>query len=60
MKVKLDFDTPHDEPTPPVVQRPTRRRSSNAVRPTCPFCYQPGVHRSATQCLRALEKSVSN
>jgi hypothetical protein len=60
MKIKPDFDTPNEPPTPQVIHPRTRRRSSNVVRPTCPFCYQSGVHRSATQCLRALERTSSN
>jgi len=60
MKVHLDFDTPNDTPTQPMTERRAAPRSSNAGRSVCPYCYQPGIHQSAAQCLRALERTGSN
>jgi hypothetical protein len=60
MKNRLDFDTPNDAPALPVKPRRTSARLASANRPICPFCYEPGVHVSAAQCLRALERNLSH
>jgi hypothetical protein len=61
MKNRLDFDTPNEVPPAiPLKPRRTSTRPSSANRPICPFCYEPGVHVSAAQCLRALERNLSN
>jgi hypothetical protein len=60
MKEQLDFDTPNETPTRPRSARRTKPGSSGAPRPICDFCFEPGIHHSAAQCLRALEKTTSN
>jgi hypothetical protein len=59
MKNRLDFDTPNDAPAVSVKPRRISTRSAAAKRPICPFCYEAGVHVSAAQCLRALERNLS-
>ena len=59
MKEHLDFDTPNATPTRPVSHRSTKPRVPGIQRPLCPFCFEPGIHQSAAQCLRALERTLS-
>jgi hypothetical protein len=53
MKVKLDFETPNAPPPP----RPVERRPRPFPKQVCTYCFQPGVHQSAAECLRALERT---
>jgi hypothetical protein len=61
-RIKLDFTTPN-APTEVPVNAPGERSTSNDTttarrivreRPMCPYCFQPGRHRSAKDCLNAL------
>jgi hypothetical protein len=56
MKIQLDFDTPNDAPPAPTIERRITPRPPPKARPVCPFCFQSGIHRSAVQCLHALER----
>jgi hypothetical protein len=59
MKRELDFDTPNDSPSAPMAERRRKpSRQQGHTRPICPFCFQPGHHVSAKQCLNALDAST--
>jgi hypothetical protein len=59
-KRALDFATPNAVTVPVIDRRTTRRAPSplSAAKPTCPFCFQPGPHESAFNCLKALDSAV--
>jgi hypothetical protein len=59
-KPALDFATPNAVTVPVIDRRVTRRAPSpfSAGKPICPFCYQPGPHESAFNCLKALDSAV--
>jgi hypothetical protein len=57
-KVILDFDTPNGEHRPPIPEATPVARALAPPKPLCPFCYQPGFHRSAAQCLSALDRDA--
>jgi hypothetical protein len=54
MKIKLDFDTPNGTPSPLAIER---RPTPRPEKPVCSYCFQPGFHQSAAQCLNALERA---
>ena len=59
-KQALDFATPNAVTVPAIDRRATRRPPSplSAAKPVCPFCFQPGSHESAFNCLKALDSAV--
>jgi hypothetical protein len=59
-KPALDFATPNAVTVPVIDRRATRRARSPwpVARPVCPFCFQPGPHESAFNCLKALDSAV--
>jgi hypothetical protein len=59
-KRALDFATPNAVTVPVIDRRASRRPPSSygATKPTCPFCFQPGPHESAFNCLKALDSAV--
>ncbi len=59
-KQALDFATPNAVTVPVIDRRATGRPPSrlDAAKPVCPFCFQPGPHESAFNCLKALDSAV--